>query len=26
VVEPTPGFMDGVAVAFFNPPPVPSPT
>jgi uncharacterized protein (DUF885 family) len=22
VVEPTPGFMDGVAVAFFNPPPV----
>ncbi|PYT35742.1 MAG: hypothetical protein DMF52_09640 [Acidobacteria bacterium] len=22
VVEPTPGFMDGVAVAFFNPPPI----
>ncbi|PYS95536.1 MAG: hypothetical protein DMF50_08335 [Acidobacteria bacterium] len=22
VVEPTPGFMDGIAVAFFNPPPV----
>ncbi len=22
VIEPTPGFMDGVAVAFFNPPPI----
>jgi len=22
VVEPTPGFMDGIAVAFFNPPPI----
>src|SRR3989442_4825407 len=22
VVEPTPGFMDGMAVAFFNPPPI----
>jgi uncharacterized protein (DUF885 family) len=22
VVEPTPGFMDGLAVAFFNPPPI----
>lgn len=22
VVEPTPGFLDGVAVAFFNPPPI----
>ncbi len=22
IVEPTPGFMDGVAVAFFNPPPI----
>jgi 6-phosphogluconolactonase len=22
IVEPTPGFMDGIAVAFFNPPPI----